>query len=87
MPHTAWPGISAVIRERGRVVRPVDHARSAPGQTWSVVVLDADGDPIETVTGFSSLDAANAYAELSPDITCWTSVPSRPAIPDRIPGA
>ncbi|MEX5713606.1 hypothetical protein AB1484_36790, partial [Parafrankia sp. FMc6] len=47
-----------------------------------MVVLDADGDPIETVTGFSSLDAANAYAELSPDITRWTSVPSRPAIPD-----
>lgn len=80
VPHTSWPGHGAVVRSRGRVVRPFAE------RTWSVVVLDADSDPVETVTGFSSLDAADAYAELSPDITRWTSVPSRPAVPERIPG-
>ncbi|WP_018503846.1 hypothetical protein [Parafrankia discariae] len=49
-------------------------------------MLDTDGDPRETVTGFSSLDAADAYAQFDPDILRWTSVPSRPAIPDRPPG-
>ncbi|WP_322770594.1 hypothetical protein [Frankia sp. Cr1] len=71
VPYTSWPGHGAVVRSRGRVVRPVAE------RTWSVVVLDAEGDPVETVTGFSSLDAVDAYAELSPDITRWTSVPSR----------
>ncbi|SQD98897.1 MULTISPECIES: hypothetical protein [unclassified Parafrankia] len=51
-----------------------------------MVVLDANGDPRQTVTGFSSLEAADAYAEFDPDILRWTSVPSRPAIPDHNAG-
>jgi hypothetical protein len=56
------------------------------GREWSVVVLDSDDDPIETITGFSSRLAADAYAEFSRDIVRWTSVPSFPGISPRSPG-
>lgn len=81
VPHTSWPAKAG--GGRGRVVRPAGVAEPVDARAWSIVVLDADGDPVETVTGFSSLDAADAYAELSPDITRWTSVPSRPGPPSH----
>ncbi|WP_041254294.1 hypothetical protein [Frankia sp. EAN1pec] len=85
-PHATWPGRGLVCRGRGRVVRSGGGA-GAGERTWAVVVLDVDGDPVETVIGFTPLDAADTYAEFDPDITRWTSVPSRPGLPKRIPGS
>ncbi|ABD12406.1 hypothetical protein Francci3_3049 [Frankia casuarinae] len=78
---------------RTRVVRGVRvaEARRAPvdpegDRLWTVVVLDHDDDPVGTVLGFPSLDAADDYAARHPDILRWVSVPSRPAIPAGLPG-
>ncbi|ABW16092.1 hypothetical protein Franean1_6758 [Parafrankia sp. EAN1pec] len=88
VPRTTWPAGRRRLSSTGRgyYVRPLSGPAGAAEQKWTVVVLDADGDPRETVTGFSSLEAADAYAELDPAIIRWISVPTRPAIPERIPG-
>ncbi|OHV21299.1 hypothetical protein BBK14_27045 [Parafrankia soli] len=39
-----------------------------------MVVLDVEGDPQETVTGFFSLETADAYARPTPDIQRWVDV-------------
>ncbi|EFC80889.1 hypothetical protein [Parafrankia sp. EUN1f] len=88
VPHTSWPaGVRRLSADGRRAVQPVS-GRAGTGadeRKWSVVVLDDDGDPLETVTGFSSLDSADGYARLSWEIVRWTVVPSRPVVPDRIP--
>ncbi|OHV31077.1 hypothetical protein BBK14_16240 [Parafrankia soli] len=88
IPLTTWPaGVRRLSGTgRGHVVRPLGGRAGAAEQTWIVVVLDAEGDPREAVPGFSSMEAADAYAEFDPDILRWRSVPSRPAIPDRKSG-
>lgn len=85
-PRTNWH-LPEWVQRRPAAEPAVDLADQEPpaGREWTVVVLDRDGDPQETVTGFSSLDTADGYARLSPDIRRWVSVPSRPAVPDRLP--
>ncbi|CAI7977073.1 conserved hypothetical protein [Frankia sp. Hr75.2] len=87
-PLTTWPAGVRRLSSNGcsYAAHPLGGRAGAAEQTWTVVVLDANGDPRQTVTGFSSLEAADAYAEFDPDILRWTSVPSRPAIPDHNAG-
>lgn len=62
-PHTHWPPASAgASRPRTRVIRAASGAD--PERAWAVIVLDGDRDAIEAITGFSSLDAADAFATL-----------------------
>ncbi|MEX5636430.1 hypothetical protein [Parafrankia sp. FMc2] len=64
----------------------MDGGSVAGWEEWSVVVLDVEGSAQETVTGFSSLESADGYVRLTPEIQRWTSVPSRQAIPDQASG-
>lgn len=74
------------VAARGHTIRPAGETEPDDGLTWVVVVLDRDGDPVDAVTGFTSLTAADDYAQFNPDIVRWPSVPSRPGIPAEIAG-